>query len=52
MSKYLIQISPDPFDFIVVDEELVDQASKGAYYVGKQLPVSVDEELVELVATL
>lgn len=36
MSKYLVQISPDPFDFIVADDSNIEQASKGAYYVGNQ----------------
>lgn len=36
MAKYLVQISPDPFDFVVADDSNIDQASRGAHHVGKQ----------------
>lgn len=36
MTKHLLQIGPDPFDFVVADYSNIEQASRGAHCIGKQ----------------
>ena len=36
MSKYLVQIGPGPFDFVIANDSNIEQARHGAHYVGKE----------------
>lgn len=35
MKKYLVQISPDPYDIIIVDEGNIESAKQGAHYIAE-----------------